>query len=208
MEGYIPGYDRILIDSGAFSTLNSGRVIDVVEYSEWVKQFEPMIDAWAGLDSIEGDWRQSLKNYEHGGFPTIHDTDPFELLDDLIPIAEENGNWLGIGLKPPRPGKAEFLRKVLDNIPDHLNIHGWALTAYRYLTRINSFDSTSWFRQIMELRPLLPFLTPGECLEIAIKKNARFTRILGNFNLPPEPEQLDFFTDGNLSKTEEPIWNS
>ena len=33
-----------------------------------------------------------------GGFPTIHDTDPEELLPDLIDIARERGGWIGVGV--------------------------------------------------------------------------------------------------------------
>jgi hypothetical protein len=186
MEGYLHSFDRVLMDSGAFSAWNSGREIDVIAYRDWVQKFEPVIDAWAGLDSIEGDWKQSLKNYEHGGFPTIHDTDPPELLDDLISLAEERGNWLGIGLLPPRQGKEKFIRSVLERVPKHIHIHGWALIAYRYLSRIDTFDSTDWFRSMMDLRPKFPYLTPGECLEISIKKAERYSRIIGEFNLPDE----------------------
>lgn len=205
IDSYIPAFDRLLIDSGAFAALNSGKEIDVIAYRDWVQQYEPMVDAWAGLDCIAGDWRQSLKNYEHGGFPTIHDTDPPELLDDLIPLAEERGGWLGIGLKPPRQGKEKFLRRVLERVPDHIHIHGWALVQYRYLSRIDTFDSTHWFRQIMELRPQFPYLTPGECLEISIKKAQRYSRIPGNFNLPDEPVQLDLFLDGAASRKEKEV---
>lgn len=202
LRGYMPAFDRLLIDSGAFSAHNSGTKIDVIAYKDWVQEFEPMIDAWAGLDSIDGDWRQSLKNYKHGGFPTIHDSDPPELLDDLIQLAEERGNWLGLGLKPPRQGKEKFIRDVLERVPPHIHIHGWALVQYRYVSvgkgprRVDTFDSTHWFRQVMDLRPKFPYLTPGECLEIAIKKVKRYTRMPGNFDLPDEAVQLDFFLDG------------
>ena len=184
IESYIPAFGSLLIDSGAYSQMTTGKAIDVQAYKDWVEPLLPMIDNWAGLDDINGDWRQSMRNYEAGGFPTIHDTDPPELLDDLIPLAEERGNWIGIGLKPPRQGKEKFLRGVLDRIPPHLHVHGWALVAYRYLNRIDSFDSTFWWHQVQDLRPKFPWLTPGECLELAIKQVRRYSRVPGRYNVP------------------------
>lgn len=176
MDDYLPSYDRILVDSGAYSEMNSGQAVDVVAYTEWVKSFNG-IDAWAGLDDISGDWRRSLKNYEYGGFPTFHNTDPDELLDDLLPIARESGNWLGIGLMPPREGKERWLRETLDRIPEGIHVHGWALRAYTHLTRIDSVDSTNWMRDYFKYRNDLPWLTPAECIDIVVKRYKRWTRM-------------------------------
>lgn len=85
---YAPSFERILIDSGAYSELNGTHKLDVHHYAEWSQsEVVGRIDAIAGLDDISGDWRRSMKNYEAfpQGFPTFHDTDPDELLDDLIP---------------------------------------------------------------------------------------------------------------------------
>jgi len=91
---WMPSYDRLLIDSGAYSELNSGTRVVLSEYISWAKGIH-WADAYAGLDDIGGDWRRSLKNYESGGFPTFHDTDPPELLDELIALSRERGCWLG-----------------------------------------------------------------------------------------------------------------
>jgi hypothetical protein len=130
MDQYVPGYGKLLIDSGAYSEINSGKSIDLSAYCDWSERWADRADAVAGLDDISGDWRKSLANYERVGFPTFHDTDPEELLPDLIDIARERRNWLGIGLLPPRAGREDFLRRTLDRIPDDIHIHGWALRAY------------------------------------------------------------------------------
>ena len=114
-NGYHQSFSRILIDSGAYSELNSGVKVDGEAYKDWYQRWDGHADAIAGLDDIRGDWRKSLKNYElYGGFPTFHDTDPPELLDDLIAISREQGRkWLGIGLLPPREGKGDlFVRRA------------------------------------------------------------------------------------------------
>lgn len=179
-KGYQQSFSRILIDSGAYSEFASGKPIDLGAYAEWAAMWEGQADAIAGLDSIKGDWRKSLANYEAFplGFPTFHETDPPELLDDLIPMARERGKWLGFGLLPPREGKERFVRETLDRIPDDLHVHGWALGKYTHIRRLDSFDSTNWWRDAMKLKTLpdTSHLTYGECLEIVVKRYQRWTR--------------------------------
>jgi len=173
LDDYVPTFERILLDSGAYSVMNSGKALDKEGYRDWVSRFDGLCDAFAGIDDIEGDWKQSLKNYEKfGGFPTIHDSDPRELLADLIPIAQEYG-WIGIGLVPPRDSKGEFVRWVCDNVPPDLHIHGWALGLYNDIRRIDSTDATNWFRKAWSVKEKFPWLTAAECTEIMTKKYKR-----------------------------------
>lgn len=179
LDRYQQTFKRILIDSGAYSELNSGVKIDGEKYKDWVQRWEGHADAIAGLDDIRGNWKRSLKNYErYGGFPTIHDSDPIELLDELIPIARNNGNWIGVGVVPPRHGKESWIRDVCERIPEDIHIHGWALRAYTHIRRIDSVDSTNWWRDAMKLRtfPDLNHLSYGECLEIVVKRYQRWQR--------------------------------
>ncbi len=192
LERYVQAFEKILIDSGAFSVLNSGKSVDVVEYVEWAKQWGDQIEAFAGLDDISGDWKKSLRNYRHGGFPTFHDSDPPELLEDLLEISREQGrNWIGIGLVPPREGKREFIVKTLRRIPDEFHVHGWALRLYGEYRRFDSLDSTNWIRSAMQLRKALHWLTFGECLDIQIKRIVRENR-KPKIGLPDET-QLELF---------------
>lgn len=176
-RSWMHAFSPLLLDSGAFSELNSGVQVDLSAYVEWAKGW-PHAVAWAGLDDITGDWRRSQRNYEAGGFPTFHDADPHELLADLIPTARARGGWIGIGLTPPRAGREDFLRRTLDRIPDDLHVHGWACGSYAHLERIDSVDSTNWFRDmtLMLRNPLTRHLTPGECLEIIVKRYQRMGR--------------------------------
>jgi hypothetical protein len=181
---YVPTFDRVLIDSGAFSELNTGKKVDLGLYAEWSNRWVGHADAIAGLDDISGDWRRSLANYEAMpdglGFPTFHDTDPPELLDDLIPIARERGGWIGLGLKPPRESKERWVRAACDRIPDGLHVHGWALRRYTHVRRLDSVDSNNWWKDAMKIRTqyLMDHLTYGECLEIMVKRYQRWQRVI------------------------------
>jgi hypothetical protein len=185
VERYQQTFDRLLIDSGAYTEFTTGKKVDLSAYSDWAARWQGHADAVAGLDDISGDWRRSLANYEAfgAGFPTMHETDPPELLDDLVPISLERGRWLGIGMLPAtrqaRRGEG-WLRGVLDRIPDALHVHLWAGRGYTHLRRLDSVDSNNWWQDAMKLRtfPDLAHLTYGECLEIVVKRYVRWTRVV------------------------------
>lgn len=192
MDQYHPTFRRVLIDSGAFSELNSGRKIDLGAYREWSERWLPHADAVAGLDDISGDWKRSLKNYEAvpWGFPTFHESDPPELLDDLVAMAQERAGWIGLGLTPPRAGKERWIRESCDRIPEGVHVHGWACRAYTHVRRLDSVDSTNWWRDAMKLRQELPWLTYGETLGLIVKRYQRWNRVISD-----QPEQLDLLTE-------------
>jgi hypothetical protein len=179
IDQYVPSFDRLLIDSGAFSEFNSGKKVDGHAYRDWCRRWEETThcDAVAGLDDISGDWRRSLKNYElYGGFPTYHETDPHELLDDLIPLARDRGGWLGVGLIPPRGGKWRWVKETLARIPDGLHVHVWAGGEYCGHPRVDSTDSTNWLLDSFAYRKAMPFLTLAECVELVVKRYRRVER--------------------------------
>jgi hypothetical protein len=180
LDRYQATFCRLLIDSGAFSEFSSGVKVDLAEYAEWAARWQGHADAVAGLDDISGDWRRSLKNYEDfpGGFPTFHETDPPELLDDLVALARERRQWLGLGLLPPRHGKERWVREACGRIPEDLHVHGWAMRAYTHVRRLDSVDSTNWWRDAMDIRRKLPWLTYGEALAIVVKRYQRWQRVI------------------------------
>jgi hypothetical protein len=83
-----------------------------------------------------------------------------------------------LGLLPPRTGKEKWVRTVCDRIPDDLHVHGWALREYTHVRRLDSVDSTNWWRDAMAYRKDYPWLTYGECLEIVVKRYQRWTRVI------------------------------
>jgi hypothetical protein len=184
LDRYQQTFSRILIDSGAFSEFSSSKKIDLGAYADWSERWNGHADAVAGLDDISGDWKRSLANYEKfpRGFPTFHESDPPELLDDLVAMATERDGWIGLGLLPPRNGKERWIRAACDRIPDHLHVHGWAGRAYTNVRRLDSVDSTNWWRDGMAIRQQLPWMTYGECLSIVVKRYQRETRMINGEN--------------------------
>lgn len=198
---YQQAWGPMLIDSGAYTDLTGGRpAVELAAYAAFCDEWAGRAVACAALDDIGGDWRRSLHNLEHGpGFPTFHDTDPWELLEaELIPAARERGGWLGLGLKPPRGRKGAFVRRVLEVVPDDIHVHGWALRQHaEWFVRRQwrhgcgaSIDSTGWWRDSMKLRAhrLCRHLTYGECLEIVIKRLQR-----EQWTYPEKTAQLGLF---------------
>lgn len=183
-NGYHQSFSHILIDSGAFSEFSGGKKIDISEYSDWAQKWMGHADAIAGLDDIAGDWRKSMRNYESfpQGFPTFHESDPPELLDELVSMAQQRTRWIGLGLIPPRGGKERWVREALDQIPEGIHVHGWACRAYTHCRRLDSVDSTNWWRDAMKMKtiPLLQHLTYGECLRIVVKRYQRWQRTIKN----------------------------
>lgn len=182
LDDYQMTFGRILIDSGAFSELNSGVKIDIQEYKEWSTRWLEHADAIAGLDDISGDWKRSLKNYEEipWSFPTIHEADPPELLDDLIAMSRERNKWLGIGLTPPRHSKEKIVRGFCDRIPSDIHVHGWALRGYTHIRKLCSVDSTNWVLDSMKMTRDFPWLTPAEAVDLVVKRYKRWNRIIKN----------------------------
>jgi hypothetical protein len=176
IDRYIPTFSSVLVDSGAFSELNSGKKIDLMKYVEFAESIDG-VEAWAGLDDISGDWKRSMNNYKYGGFPTYHDTDPEGILPELIAMARERFGWLGIGLKPPRLGRSEWCIRTLSSIPDDIHVHGWAMYSYAY-PRFDSVDSTNWFRDAWKIlnNPLTMHLSPAEAIEVIVKRYKRSMR--------------------------------
>ena len=179
---YIPSFGRLLIDSGAFSEMNSGVKIDLEAYAEWAQQFQ-WADAIASLDDIRGDWERGLENWRRFPwmFPTYHDSDPPEALDAIL---SHEPKWIGLGMVPPRTSE-HWLTETLERIPAGVHVHGWALRGFSHLSRIDSFDSTDWFLASQRIQPSLWWLTPAECVEIVVKRYQRESRKMSR----PDTEQ-------------------
>jgi hypothetical protein len=172
---YVPSFSRLLLDSGAYSEFTGAAKVSLDAYAEWAAQF-PFADGVAALDDIRGDWERGMENWRRypAMFPTFHNSDPDEALDVILGYQPR---WLGLGMVPPRD-KTQWLDRTLARIPPGIHVHGWALRTYGDRPRIDSFDSTNWFRDVkyLLLDPKTAHLTPAECLEVIVKRYQREAR--------------------------------
>jgi len=118
-------------------------------------------------------------------------------LPEMVELAYKHGKWIGLGLLPPRTGKATWVKEAISRIPDNLHIHGWAMREYTNIPRLDSTDSTNWFRDAMKLNKDLYWLTYGECLELIIKRYQREAKIIDD-----EPEHPTLW--GHMNETSNP----
>lgn len=187
-ERYMPSFRRVLIDSGAFSELNSGKAIDPDAYAEFSRRMleHPNVDAAACLDDIRGDWEKGLANWEAAPwtFPVFHDSDPGEALTEILQRLEGDPGrprWIGLGMKPPRRSEG-WLKQSLRRIElAGLDLHVHCFAMGKFAQRVAqyrgtaSIDSTNWVLDVAKLldSPLTRHLTPAECQEIIVKRYAR-----------------------------------
>ena len=170
---YIPRFRGYLVDSGAYSEFASRVKVDLEEYAAWAEPHRGTADAIAALDDIAGDWKKGMAQWRKYPwmFPTYHSSDPPEVLQEIL---SHRPRWLGLGMVPPRT-HTQWLRETLEVLSDHpaIHVHGWALGKYRAERRLDSVDSTNWWRDGMQLRKDLPWLTYAECLDLIVKRYQR-----------------------------------
>jgi hypothetical protein len=201
LQRYIPTFDRVVVDSGAYSEMSSGKRVDLDAYGAWLDDFAPKADAAAALDDIRGDWKRSLANWDQQPhtFPSLHDSDPPEYIDAVLERLQDSGRarlrdtdrqWVGIGLVPPRRNHA-FVLRMLRVIPQGVHVHCFALrTIAPEVLAVRgpdvSFDSTNWLLDARAPAQAFPWLTPAECVEIIVK---RYQRVQPTASTNPPTEQ-------------------
>jgi hypothetical protein len=197
-DEYVPAFGPLLIDSGAYAAMTSGKPVDLRAYIDWQAKWAPQAEAVAGLDVI-ADPEASLRNYAAfpGGFPTYHLSDPPELLPDLLALCRERKHWLGLGMcgqrKHVEPHVERWLRDALARVPDGVHVHLWAGVVYTFLRRIDSTDTTAWTKKVMDLGtdPKTAHLSTAERLEIAVKYYQRRSRMVHKSRLGEGPGLFD-----------------
>ena len=187
---YRMAYRSMMLDSGAFSAHNSGKVIDVDEYGEYAAAHAADYDLVINLDDIAGNVALSAANESrlrdvHGldPVPVFHQGEPWAVLDEYTSRAPV----VGLGFKRPltRPAiRREWIGECFGRVPTGHKIHGFAMTSYMGDFPFASVDSTTWIRDYMDIAygphgqigELARFLTPLEILDLVIKKWERRPR--------------------------------
>ena len=143
----------LFLDSGAFSAMHSGKVIDINKYIDYIKEHGTKFEKVAALDCI-GDWKGTEKNLQYmrskgvNPIPVFHTNEPFDYLDNLL--KENDYLCLGVtGSKLRQPQIIAWLVEVFkrrERINPDIKLHGFALTSAKIMKYFDwdTCDSSSW----------------------------------------------------------------
>ena len=181
LERYRPTFASVALDCGAYSEMTTGKPIDLAAYIDFCLEHAAGYSWVASLDVIGGGPEENVKNWQSmlaagvEAIPTFHQGEPFSLLSDYCAAAKR----IGLGFKRPIQNARPWLSECFARIPAGFPVHGWAMTAYTDFP-FDSVDSRTWFFEMRALMSVegqgadaLRCLTPGELLEIVIKKYER-----------------------------------
>lgn len=146
-------FDSVLLDSGAFSAFNSGRVVDLARYIDFCKRYGHLAAAYANLDVIGDDaatWRNQQRMEAAGllPVPTFHFGEPWDALRHIA----AHYDYIAVGCMPSlgTAARQEFLdgcwRIIRESPRWPLKVHGWAMTDAAIMERYPwySIDSLTW----------------------------------------------------------------
>jgi len=185
-ERYRPTWRAAFLDSGAFTEMTQGVAISLDEYIAFAQQHGQFYAAIANLDDIRGDVARSRANHQRmldagvKALPVFHQGEPWSVLNEVIASAPEK--YIGIGFQRPITGAREWLEEVFSRVPSDVRVHGFAMTSFMQFP-FHSVDSATWVHEWKALMAVkgqgadaLDCLTPGELLEIVMKKYQRLHR--------------------------------
>lgn len=160
--------DRVILDSGAFSTWTKGSTVDLEAYAAFCTKFRELMPKEVevnvvNLDVLPGTWGhvpskediaisaekgwQNMLYLESLGLKVIHvfhQHEDFAILDKLKAHSDY------IGISPANDvsmkEKLDWLNKVFLNLKDGTKTHGFAVTSHKQLLGypFYSVDSSSW----------------------------------------------------------------
>lgn len=139
---------NVFLDSGAFTAYNSGKVIDIDEYIDFIKKHKPSL--YANLDVI-GNAEETFKNQKYmeskglKPIPVFHFNEDFKYLNEYA----KKYDYIALGGVAQLKVKSKihsWLKKCFKIIPSTTKTHGFAVTSPELLKiyPFYSVDSTSW----------------------------------------------------------------
>jgi hypothetical protein len=151
LEKYFPGnYPDIFADSGAFSGMTRGVVIDVEEYAEWLHRYKHLFSAYANLDVIqdaEATWENQQKLEDAGlePVPAFHVLEDWKWLERYL----EGYRYIALGVAGMQArGDAimAWLTRCFQMAGERAVYHGFGLTSWQVMASFPwySVDSSSW----------------------------------------------------------------
>ena len=189
MDRYRPTFSHVMLDSGAYSEMTSGKPVDLGAYVAFCQAHAAGYDEIVNLDVISGDvgervdaGQRNLQTMRDSGLdpmPVFHQGEPWSVLEDLAACGR-----VGLGLQRPMRGVEAFLDECFSRV-GKARVHGFALANARWTKRYPFFsvDSATWVHEMNALcsvkgqgADVLACLTPAELLRMVVKKYERLPR--------------------------------
>jgi len=207
---YRRSFAGLMLDSGAFSEINSGKSISVDAYGEYAAKHDGDYELVVNLDDIGGDLKRSQANerrlrevYGLDPMPVFHQGEPWSVLSEYC----DRSGYVGLGFQRPLNGREQrrgWLEKCFAEVPAGHQLHGFAMTGYMGAFPFASVDSTTWIRDYLgiahgdnaRIGALARFLTPLEIMEVVVKRWERMPRCTSWSNLDRPSPQLGLFDEG------------
>ena len=190
MVRYRPTFASMMLDSGAFSEMTSGKPVDLGAYVDFALAHRHGYDEIVNLDVISGDVSdrvaasmrnlQTMRDAGLDPLPVFHQGEPWSVLLELAA-----GGRVGLGFQRPIRGAEEWLDDVFGRLPSGTKVHGFAMAAEKFTRRypFHSVDSATWFHEWRALMALsgqgsdvIHYLTAGEVLQLVIRKYERIAK--------------------------------
>ena len=158
---HLAGFRSWVLDSGAYSALTSGAVIDLGRFTAdalELQETDPTLEAIFALDVI-GDPERSIRNAETmiaagmRAIPTFHHGSPMHYLADVARLGDRIalGGMVqrgagGHGTALQYPQRLDFLNRCYASIWPKW-VHGFGVADERIYSRVplSSVDSTTWY---------------------------------------------------------------
>ena len=188
---YRPTWRRVMLDSGAFSEMTTGKPVDFGTYLDFAQEHASGYDEIVNLDVISGEvsarvdaGKRNLQAMRDAGLdplPVFHQGEPWSVLEELASCGK-----VGLGFQRPIACADEFLSGCFSRIPSSCRVHGFAMANARYTGRypFASVDAATWWHEVNAILSVrgqasdaLEYLTVGEILrDIVIRKYERLPR--------------------------------
>lgn len=184
---YRPTWRRVMLDSGAYSEMTTGKAVDLGAYVDFCVQHQAAYSEIVNLDVIAGDVSErvtrsaaNLQRMRDAGLdplPVFHQGEPYSVLQDLASCGR-----VGLGFQRPIRGGQAWLDECFARIPSTTKVHGFGMANERFtkLFPFHSVDSATWIHELKALSALsgqgsdvLHYLTQGELLKLVILKYQR-----------------------------------
>lgn len=187
MVRYRPTFAGMMLDSGAYSEMSTGKPVDLAAYIDFASEHRGGYEAIVNLDVISGDVTArvdaSAKNLTAmraaglDAMPVFHQGEPWSVLEDIASCGH-----VGLGFQRPIRCAEDFLDGCFSRLASTCRVHGFAMAGERFTRRypFTSVDSATWFHELRALSALsgqgsdvLQYLTQSELLALVVTKYRR-----------------------------------